>query len=183
MKGLQRGDKMVQPKVLLEAAQSGNAECFGQLYGMYQKELYLYAYKFLGNREDAEDAVQQASIKVYTGINNIKNPDAFKAYYFKALSNTARSMLTKRSLHIVGDEEELANVPSELSTEADAVNNCDLNRAFSLLDDNEREIVLLSVVGGFTSKEISRITTLTGGSVRSKLSRALAKMRAVLQEQ
>ena len=174
---------MTDCNMLLEGAQSGNAECFGQMYSMYQKELYVYAYKFLGNREDAEDAVQQASIKVYTGIKNIRKPDAFKAYYFKALANTARSMLARRSMHIVGDEDELENSDSGLSTETDAINNAEINRALSILSNDEREIVLLSVVGGFTSKEISQITTLTGGSVRSKLSRALSKMRAELEKQ
>ena len=174
---------MTDSNILLECAQSGNAECFGQLYSMYQKELYVYAYKFLGNREDAEDAVQQASVKVYTGIRNIKKPEAFKAYYFKALANTARSMLARRNMHVVGSEDELENTDSGLSTETDALNSFELNRALSMLNADEREIVLLSVVGGFTSKEISRITTLTGGSVRSKLSRALSKMRAELEKQ
>ena len=181
MEGLQRGDLMLDEKILLENAQSGNADCFGLLYGKYQKELYLYAYKFLGNREDAEDAVQQATVKVYTSLKNIRKPEAFKGYYFKALSNTARSMLARNSIHIVSDGEELVNIAGTDDTESSAVNSSAVSEALKILSDSEREIVLLSVVGGFTSREISKITDLTGGSVRSKLSRALSKMRAELE--
>ena len=172
---------LVDSRILLESAQSGNADSFGLLYGMYRRELYLYALKFLGNREDAEDAVQQASIKVYTGILNIKNPDAFKAYYFKALANTARSMLSGKSLRVVGNDEEIINTPSPEQTENTAIENVEINRALKLLSDDEREIVLLSTLGGFNSKEIAKITDYTAGSVRSKLSRALSKMREELK--
>lgn len=174
---------MIDQNYLLESAQSGNAEAFGFLYDMYRNSLYLYAFRFLGNREDAEDAVQQASIKVYMSIRNIKNPDAFKSYYFKALANTARSMLVARNLHIVGSEDDLHEVASDEHTENTALNRAELDRAFAVLNDNEREIVLLSTVGGFNSKEISKITSLTGGSVRSKLSRALTKMRSAIEAQ
>lgn len=53
----------------------------------------------------------------------------------------------------------------------------ELKQALKVLNDEEREIVLLSVVAGFKSKEIARISGLTAGSVRSKLSRSLAKLK------
>lgn len=57
----------------------------------------------------------------------------------------------------------------------------ELAQALDILSSDEKEIVLLSVVCSFTSKEISKITGLTAGSVRSKLSRSLAKMRNYLE--
>ena len=56
----------------------------------------------------------------------------------------------------------------------------ELTEALAQLDEEERSIVLLSVLGGLTSREISEITSLTPGAVRSKLSRSLAKMREYL---
>lgn len=53
----------------------------------------------------------------------------------------------------------------------------ELKQALEVLNDEEREIVLLSVVAGFKSKEIARISGLTAGSVRSNLSRSLAKLK------
>jgi RNA polymerase sigma-70 factor (ECF subfamily) len=56
----------------------------------------------------------------------------------------------------------------------------ELTEALSQLNEEERNIVLLSVLGDLTSREISEITSLTPGAVRSKLSRSLAKMREYL---
>ena len=56
----------------------------------------------------------------------------------------------------------------------------ELSEALAQLSDDEREIVLLSAAAGLTSSEISTITGLTSGSVRSKLSRSLSKMRDYL---
>ena len=56
----------------------------------------------------------------------------------------------------------------------------ELNEALAELGDEDREIVLLSVIAGMTSGEISEQTGLPAGTVRSKLSRSLAKMREFL---
>lgn len=174
-------EKMVDAKVLLKCAQSGNADSFGVLYSMYAKELYLYAYKFLGNKEDAEDAVQQASLQVYKSIACVKNADSFKAYYFRALSNTAKSMLAKRTLHTVG-EEELENAEANEHTENQAINSSLIEGALAQLKPEDKEIVLLSVLSGFSSGEIAKITGYTSSTVRSKLARALKKLRQELEK-
>ena len=58
-----------------------------------------------------------------------------------------------------------------------------LEQAFSHLDEQSRDIVLLSVVGGFTSEEVGRMVGLRPGSVRSRLSRSLKKMRECLEDE
>ena len=64
------------------------------------------------------------------------------------------------------------SAPASLSIE--------LSEALSQLGEEERNIVLLSIIGGLNSTEISTLTGLAPGSVRSKLSRSLAKMREFL---
>lgn len=78
------------------------------------------------------------------------------------------------------DDIDTAGRSSNLFTIMDE-SKTELAQALDILSSDEKEIVLLSVVGGFTSKEISKITGLTAGSVRSKLSRSLAKMRNYLE--
>lgn len=78
------------------------------------------------------------------------------------------------------DDIDTAGRSSNLFTIMDE-SKTELAQALDILSSDEKEIVLLSVVGGFTSKEISKITGLTAGSVRPKLSRSLAKMRNYLE--
>lgn len=170
---------MIDSKILLSSAQSGNADSFGLLYSMYQKELYAYAFKFLGSREDAEDAVQQATLEVYTHLKSIRKPESFKAYYFKALANVSNTMLKKKKLHIVSSDE-IPEMPDSTNLQNQAEDRSGVENALKLLSEEERQIVLLSVIAGLTSAEISKIVDLTRGSVRSKLSRALKKMKTEL---
>lgn len=59
--------------------------------------------------------------------------------------------------------------------------NLDVHRAFAVLSEEEQMIVGLSVFGGYQSSEIGRMLKLKSGTVRSKRSRALAKMSVILR--
>lgn len=168
-------------KRLLKAAQSGNADAFGALYALYAQELYRYAYAILRDSHTAEDAVQEACIKVYTNIQNIRKPDAVKAYFFKTLENTAKTLLRRGAFTVCGAEIP-EDSPAPDNTESLAADRTDLQNALMRLTEEERQIVLLSAVAGFTSKEIAATVDLTAGAVRSKLSRSLEKLRTYLSE-
>lgn len=167
---------------LLARAQTGEAAAFGELYGLFATELYRYACAILKNPQDAEDIVQETCIKVYTNIKNIRNPEACKAYFFKVLSNTAKTHLRRKSL-VPQDDPLPESTKSTENTEQTAVERSDLQAALAALSEEERQIVLLSAVAGLRSREIAEAVGLTAGGVRSKLSRALQKMRSSLNEQ
>lgn len=168
-------------KRLFKAARSGNADAFGALYALYAQELYRYACAILRDRHTAEDAVQETCIKVYTNLKNIQKPDAVKAYFFKTLQNTAKTILRRGAFTVCGDEISETH-PAPDNTETLAADRTDLQRALMRLSEEERQIVLLSAVAGFTSKEIAETVDLTAGAVRSKLSRSLEKLRTYLAE-
>lgn len=169
-------------KRLFRAAQAGDANAFGALYALYANELYRYACAILHDRHTAEDAVQETCIKVYTNLKNIQNADAVKAYFFKTLQNTAKTLLRRGAFTVCGAEIP-ENSPAPDNTESTASDRTDLQNALMRLSDEERQIVLLSAVAGFTSKEIAATVDLTAGAVRSKLSRSLQKLRTYLAEE
>lgn len=170
-----------EQKQLLKEAQNGNSSAFGVLYAQYAKEFYYYALRFFGNKEDAEDAVQEAALRVYKHISSIQKPEAFKAFFFKTLSNTAKTMYQKKkssplTLEKVPEQESTENVELSVTQKAD------IEVLLLSLPPEERQIVLLSVVGGFSSREIAEAVDLTAGAVRAKLSRTLHKLRRSLEE-
>ena len=75
------------------------------------------------------------------------------------------------------------NSPAPDNTESTASDLTDSQNALLHLSEEERQIVLLSAVAGFTSKEIAATVDLTAGAVRSKLSRSLQKLRTYLAEE
>lgn len=163
---------------LIQEARAGNKESFCKLYGLYKDKLYRYALYRLGNPADAEDAVSECVLAAWKGIRSLKSDGAFSSWIFRILHNICAGMLRKE----ISSREGLETAGNELDTagQANVQNSVEIAEALATLKDDEREIVLLSVVSGLTSKEISEATGLTSGAVRSKLSRSLTKLRAVL---
>lgn len=167
---------------LIKDATAGSAEAFCSLYGEYKDKLYRYALYRLGNPADAEDAVSECVLSAWQNIGSLRNAKAFGSWIFRILSNCCASRIKE----IINARENLERIYNDGpginggSVSASPSLSAELSEALSQLTDDEREIVLLSIIGGLTSKEISAMTGLTAGSVRSKLSRSLAKMREFL---
>ena len=159
-----------------------SCEEFCSLYGEIKDSLYRYALYRLGNPADAEDAVSDAVLAAWRGIEGLKDVSAFSAWLFAILRNTCNSGIKR----IINEREKIAKAGRDISVMSEN-SGCEpgslskeLSEALDILSDDEREIVILSVVAGLSSKEISDMTGLTAGSVRSKLSRSLTKMREFL---
>ena len=172
----------MDPKIdLCKRAQTGDREAFGDLYDMYAKELYRYAYFVLGSPELAADAVQDAVISAFEQIKSLRKPEAFKAWIFKILSNTCNKYIGDkvRQRETVLYDDGLGGLALVEALPAEDI--MDLKQAFTVLDPIQRQIVLLCVVEGYKSREVAQMLSSTPGSVRSKLARALKKMRKELE--
>lgn len=168
--------------LLVRRACGGDAEAFGDLYELYSKDLYHYACYVLGSQQMAQDAVQDAVCAAFTQITSLRNEDAFKAWLFKILSNICNKYIaekTRQRSAVPFDDEIEATLEAPPSTLNTAF---ELEETFSCLADDERKIVLLSVMQGYNSSEISSILDCPAGTVRSKLSRALKRMRVELEK-
>lgn len=166
---------------LVTLAKKGNAEAFGELYELYYKEMYCYACYVTGSEDFAQDAVADTVLSAYEQIKSLKNPKAFKGWLFRILCASCKRYYTenekKKSLVYLDDEnggktEPISGGGMELSLE--------LKKALETLSNEEREIVLLSVLGKYRSHEIAQILDCPPSTVRSKLKRSLEKLRTVL---
>jgi len=164
---------------LVKLAKKGDQAAFAELYGQIYQDLYRFAYYVLKHPEDAEDAVADTVADAYQGISSLKKPEAFRGWMFKILSAKC-----KRKMKSYVDIRETEQVLIDNSTGADdgLIQSAELKQAFQSLSDEERMIVSLNVFGGYDSKEIADIMGLNRNTVRSKQSRALLKMKAILGE-
>lgn len=168
---------MMDEKYLVMRASGGDKSAFAALYTRYKDELYRYAYFKLGNEDDARDAVSSCIVAAYEGIYSLRTASAFKAWIFRILYRSCCHIIREKSyLNNRADTAELEKLVSpntSLSPE--------LKEAFGILSDEDRDIVLLSAVAGYNSREIAAMTGLKDTTVRSRLSRALAKMKQFLE--
>ncbi len=167
-------------KQLVIYARAGDKQAFVALYSQYKDRLYRYAYYRLGNVADAEDAVSDCMLAAFRQIGKLRKPEAFAAWLFRILYCSCVTLIEAQAAQRTMVA--LNGLPHEPSTDMQAViEKTELQEALAILTEEEREIVLLSVVSGLTSKEIAAVTDYTAGAVRSKLSRSLTKMRNFLE--
>lgn len=166
-----------QELVLL--AKQGDIKAFCAVYDKYKNKLYSYAYYKLGNPQDAEDAVQDCALTAFEEISKLKKPEAFCSWIFRIIFCCCAAAI-KRQIRQRNTEniEDYKNIPS--FDDDSTILREDLKKALAKLSDDEKNIVLLSVIAGLKSKEIAKITGLSAGNIRQKLSRSLAKMKKEL---
>lgn len=166
---------------LITLAKAGDADAFCRLYGLYQSRLYRYAFYRLGNSADAEDAVSECVLSAWTQIGSLREPQAFPAWIFRILHGTVSRQIGRQAearSQVSLEDASMRNGDSALpKTEADPDGWLMLQEALSLLDDSDRTLVLLSAACGLKSPEIAEIMSLPAGTVRSRLSRSLKKVR------
>lgn len=151
---------------------------FIELYTAVYKDLYRYALYVLGNREDAEDAVSEAVVDAYAEFGKLRDKGAFKGWIFKILSAKCKRRLKGYVNKTLELDEALDTVVS-LEAE-DIAGRVDLQNAFAMLDDRERQVIAMSLIAGYEGETIARLMKMNHNTVRTVKSRALEKLRRML---
>lgn len=151
-------------------AQAGDADAFSELYALVYKDLYRIAYYTLKNAHDAQDVVSDTVLDAFASIRKLKDEEAFRAWIMKILSAKIKRKLQEYVRNRIV-------VTYEFESEELNYDGIDLKQEFNRLPDEERLILSMSVVSGYTSEEISKATGINANTVRSKLARAKDKLR------
>lgn len=118
-------------------------------------------------------------LTAFEQLGKLKNPKAFSSWLFTILYHGCMSAIKEQiKRRNTCDIEDYANAFSYNNTVD--VEREELKQALNRLSEDDRNIVLLSVVVGLNSKEIAKITGFTAGNVRQRLSRSLSKMKRYL---
>ncbi len=169
-----------QLRPVVEAARAGDADAFAALYADFYKALYKTAYYLLGQPQDAEDTVMETFADAFAGVRRLRAPDAFEGWLYRILYNKARRKRGAAALHAADELSE--HIEAAGRTDREIAAGLDLLRALDTLSREERAIVVFAVCEGYTSGEVARMMGMNPNTVRSKQLRALAKLRARLEE-
>lgn len=170
---------------LMMRAKNGDSQAFGELYSEVWHDLYRFALYNLQNKEDAEDAVQEAAAEAFRCIKSLREPEAFRQWIFAILTRCCRrkvKTIIRQKLDTTFDELEQQGIFIEAETKQPDDKLVVWN-AINALGYDERQVVLLSVVGNYTSLELSSMMKKPSGTIRSQLHRGLAKLKIMLSEQ
>lgn len=163
--------------LLVKRAKKGDTKAFAELYEQVYIDLYRFALYTMRHQQDAEDAVSETVIAAYEHILSLKKDEAFRAWIFKILVNTCRKKLRK----ISEKKENPISEEPEQSENPDYAQAYDVREAFAALSDEEKEIVGMTVFGGYSSAELEKMLGINSNTIRSKRSRALTKLAQKLK--
>lgn len=163
---------------LVRRSQKGDADAFGELYSLYANEMYRFAYYYTSSSHFAEDAVSEAVLSAFQKIRTLKRAESFKAWMFKILFNCCKKKQKEKAMLL--KQTEISALDGFVSNEESYHEKVELNKVLMQLSDEEREIVLLSFACGYKSEEIGEMLGLKAATVRSKLSRAVQKIRSMM---
>lgn len=152
-------------------------ERFMMLYENVYKDLYRLAYYYLGNSHDAEDVVGETVLKAYENFEKLRNEDAFRGWIFKILINQCNTKLRKKI------NRKTFELNESVSYEPELEENVIVREMLAELSDEERQIVLLSVFGGYKGEEIAKLMNKRHSTIRSKYRRALKKLEEKLMKE
>ncbi|MCQ2507169.1 MAG: sigma-70 family RNA polymerase sigma factor [Dorea sp.] len=172
-----------------------DAAAFARMYEVVYIDLYKFALCMMKQPQEAEDAVSEAVLTAYEKIGQLREEGAFKGWMLSILSNICKRKLKERAkvIPLNGEKEEDAlnqlNDESRAhrdsnegqSNQQDVGLSMDLKSALEHLTEEEQDIIVWSVFSGYNGNEIGKLLKLPPGTIRSKRSRAFAKMREYLQ--
>jgi RNA polymerase sigma-70 factor (ECF subfamily) len=162
-----------------------SADRLTRAFNEMRDELVSTLMYLLGNREDAQDAAQEAFVKCWRNRDGLPDVQNLRAWIFRVGLNAAKDMQRsawhRRSKPILGDETMLVGRdPSPGETLEDQEDLARLREAILNLGESEKEVFLLRQNGGFTYEEIAEMRRAPVGTVKTQMRSALQKLRKIL---
>ena len=162
---------------LINLAKTGNREAFTNLILENKRELYNIARAKLHSENDIEDAMQETCIKAYMKIKSLKDNSKFKYWFLKILVNECNKIYRQRKVQEVSIDNLNENIPSDRTN-----NDREYKEIMSLLNDDEKILITLFYISGYTTKEISKILNKNENTVKTKLRRIREKLKIKLDD-
>jgi RNA polymerase sigma-70 factor, ECF subfamily len=168
-------------------------ERFGALVAAHQRRANRIAYQYLRDRADADEAVQDAFVKVFSHITSYREEWPFEVWFTRILINGCldrQKARSRRARWLVageisgGDEARLSvAAPADANPEGLLLareRRARISAAVNRLDGRQRTVFMLCHYGDCTAREVSAITGLNESTVRVHLFRAARKLRGLL---
>ncbi len=159
----------------IEHCLDGRPDAFRHLVGRYQAVLVTYLAGHLGNREQAEEAAQEAFVRAYFALGKLRKPESFFSWLLGIAGRVAiEQQRTERR------EREAAAAREMVADRSEVPDDLPLQQAIAQLPDVYREVVLLRYYGGRSCAQVAQELGIPLGTVTKRLSRAYTMLRESL---
>lgn len=185
---------------IAERLLTGDPAAFDDFVESYRRKLFQYSYLMCGHREDAEEVAQDTLLKVFSSLEQLREPQSLKAWVFRIARNEC---LMKRRKSVFAPEHELSlddfrpqatgegegraiEIADWSSLPDDAAQRSEIRRmigqAIKELPDSYRAVILLRDVEELTTEEAASVLDVSTDVVKTRLHRARLAMRQKLDQ-
>jgi RNA polymerase sigma-70 factor (ECF subfamily) len=167
-----RRTEQVRDEILVLLAQDGDTMALERLAARWRPKHYAHARRVLGVEDGAADAVQEAWLGILKGLRRLQDPDRFAAWSYAIVTRRCQDALRGRH-----------RVPTESTTDAPDPSTPDFGRSHDLrvaianLPNQQRAVIGLYYLEGFSVAEIASALEIAEGTVKSRLYHARLTLR------
>lgn len=174
---MERTEPDVSEQDLARRCRAGDKSAYEVLCRQHGARLMQVAENLLGNREDAEDAVQQAFVRLYERIGSFRGESALGTYLFRILVNVCQDQRRRRPRRPVLEvQDTMATHRPQFELRAR------LRTAIDTLPERMRECFVLFAVHEMRQSEIAEMLEISVGAVKAHIHQAKARLRPLLRE-
>ena len=167
---------------IVEACKRGDRKAQFELYKLYSKAMYNICLRMLGMAENAEDALQNAFVDVFTKLDSFRHESTIGAWIKRIVVNNCINYMKKRRLEFAEMNENLHYIADDDAIVSEEVLQVDIiQKAIQQLPDGYRVVFTLYAMEGYDHEEIGEILGVTEATSKSQYSRAKARLRDMLQ--
>jgi RNA polymerase sigma-70 factor (ECF subfamily) len=167
---------------IIAAILGGRPEAYAELVDRYRDRCNRFAVRFLGDRDDADEALQSAFLRAFRGLAGFRDSGRFESWLFQIVVNECRTLATRRARRaerFVRDD--ALSVQATVEHAADrAALLAEIQYALDQLEIDQRQAFLLKHVEELSYEEMSEITGAGISALKMRVQRACSHLRTLL---
>ena len=167
---------MTEERKVIERVLKGDSEAFNVLVRHWEKPIYNFILRMIGDRDEAMDLCQDCFMKAYRELRTLKDRDRFSSWLYRIAHNTCQSRIRKnygKTWVELDPDRGAPNPPME--------NRLAVQKALDHLPEDQREVVVLKVFQSLKFEEIAAIQGAPVSTVKSRLYMGFEKLRSILE--
>ena len=170
--------------LLISRARGGDRDAFGELVEQYRDNVYRLAYRMCGNAYDADEAAQEAFVAAWRALPNFRGDAKFSTWLYRLTTNAAIDVMRREKRHQTVGDGEMIEVADDADSPQETVERTEqqeaVQKALATLSEEYREVLLLRYMEELDYAEIAEVLQLPSGTVKSRINRAKAALKAAL---
>jgi RNA polymerase sigma-70 factor (ECF subfamily) len=172
----------VEDRDLIGKARRGDVDAYNGLVSRWEKRVYTYLVRAVGDREDALDLAQETFLKAYRGLARLESVERFPQWLFRIAHNESISMHRRNRMQFDYDSDPEAAAPAAGRRVLGAGSELKLavEQALDRLTPEQREAVVLKVYQGFKFDEIAAIVGCPASTVKSRVYSGMEALKGML---